>query len=109
MKEGCDVNFLLDNKLMIVQKNFEDFQDLGDVEDFEVIAPIRRLSTESYTTNPENPVATVWTWYWKDQDGIWLQYDVDQLVRFKTGFISGIACWVSKIYVVGVSCVVFRS
>ena len=68
---------------MIVQKNFEDFQDLEDVEDFEVIAPIRRLSTESYTTNPENPVATVWTWYWKDQDGIWLQYDVDQLVRLK--------------------------
>ncbi|KAJ7337310.1 poly ADP-ribose polymerase [Desmophyllum pertusum] len=79
--EGCDLNFLLDNKLMIVQTNFEDFQDLEDVEDFEVIAPIRRLSTESYITNPGNHVATAWTWYWKEQDGIWLQYDVDQLGR----------------------------
>ena len=80
------MNFLLDNKLMIVQKNFEDledFQDFEGVEDLESIPQIRRLSTKSYVTNPENPVATAWTWYWKDEDGIWLQYDVDQLVRLK--------------------------
>ena len=70
-REGYDVNFLLDNKLMIVQK------------DFEVIAQIRRLSTESHVTNPGNTVATAWTWYWKDENGTWRQYDVDQLVRLK--------------------------
>ncbi|KAJ7337324.1 hypothetical protein OS493_010186 [Desmophyllum pertusum] len=86
---GYDVNFLLDNKLMIVQK------------DFEVIAQIRRLSTESHVTNPGNTVATAWTWYWKDENGTWRQYDCRPIGEVKTGFISGIAPWVSKIYVVG--------
>ena len=46
-----------------------------------VFAEIRRLSAESYATNPGNPVATTWTWYWEDEDGIWREYDVDHLVR----------------------------
>ena len=68
LDEGYDVNFLLDNKLMIIQK------------DFDVMANIRRLSSESYASNPGNPVATAWTWYWQNEGGIWLQYDVDELV-----------------------------
>ena len=61
------MSFLLDNKVMIVQKD-------------DVMANIRRLSTESYASNPGNPVATVWTWYWQNESGIWLEYDVDHLV-----------------------------
>ena len=68
LDEGYDVNFLLDNKLMIIQK------------DLDVIANIRRLSSESYLSNPENPVATAWTWYWQNESGIWLEYDVDHFV-----------------------------
>ncbi|KAL9956767.1 hypothetical protein ACROYT_G038300 [Oculina patagonica] len=65
-----DVNFLLDDKVMIIQDEVDDD-----------MANIRRLSTESYANNPSNPVATAWTWYWKDEDGMWLQYGVDHLGR----------------------------
>ena len=68
LDKGYDVNFLLDNKLMIIQK------------DFDVMANIRRLSSESYANNPGNAVATAWTWYWQNESGIWLEYDVDDLV-----------------------------
>ena len=67
--KGYDVNFLLDNKLMVIRKDF-----------FDVMVNIRRLSSESYASNPGNPVATAWTWYWQDESGIWLEYDVDHLV-----------------------------
>ena len=68
LDEGYDVNFLLDNKLMIIQK------------DFDVMANIRRLSSESHASNPGNPVATAWRWYWQNESEIWLEYDVDYLV-----------------------------
>ena len=49
-------------------------------KDFDVIAPIRRLSSESHVSNPANPMATTWSWYWKDEDEMWREYDVDHLV-----------------------------
>ena len=67
----CDVNVLLDNKL------------LYEVNDFDAMASIRqikRLSTESYVTVPSNTLATQWIWYWKDEDEIWREYDQDHLV-----------------------------
>lgn len=67
----CDVNVLLDNKL------------LYEVNDFDAMAAIRqikRLSTESYVTVPSNTLATQWIWYWKDEDEIWREYDHDHLV-----------------------------
>ena len=63
------MNFLLDDKLMVIQKDV-----------FDVMVNIRRLSSESYANNSDNPVATAWTWYWQNESGIWLQYDVDHLV-----------------------------
>ena len=68
LDDHYDVNILLDNKLAVIQK------------DFEIMAPIRRLSTHSYVTDPDNPGATQWTWYWKDEYGIWREYDQDQMV-----------------------------
>ncbi|KAJ7337282.1 Poly (ADP-ribose) polymerase [Desmophyllum pertusum] len=90
LDEGYDVKFLFDNKLMVVKK------------DFEVIAQIRRLSTESYTTNPGNHVATVWTWYWKDEHEVWRQYDVDQSGRdlqrsFEKAFVNKTNCFKFRI------------
>ena len=66
------MNFLLDDKVMLVQKHFAD-----------VTTNIRRLSTEPFATNPGNPMATVWKWYWKDEHGMWLEYGVDYLVRLR--------------------------
>lgn len=70
MDEEYTVQFLFENELMLVQT------------DFEVVADIRRLSTEPYINNPVNPLAAVWTWYWKDENGMWLAYGSDYLVRF---------------------------
>ncbi len=63
------ITFLLDDMLMMIHKGFAD-----------VMAEIRRLSTESHVSNPGSPVATTWTWYWKDENGIWQEYGVDHLV-----------------------------
>jgi len=46
LDEAYFVNILLDNKLLFIQK------------DFDATAVIRRLSTESYVTNPGNTLAT---------------------------------------------------
>jgi len=54
---------------------------LGRQKNFDVMADIRRLSSESYASNPGNPVATAWTWYWQNENRIWLEYDVDHLDR----------------------------
>ena len=62
-----DVNILLDNKLLITQKEFERFTKL------------RRLSTESDVTS-SNPLATEWIWYWQDENGLWRMYDQDHTV-----------------------------
>ena len=70
MDEEYTVQFLFENELMLVQT------------DFEVVADIRRLSTEPFINNPVNPLAAVWTWYWKDENGMWLAYGSDYLVRF---------------------------
>lgn len=70
LDEEYTVQFLFENELMLVQT------------DFEVVADIRRLSTEPSINNPVNPLAAVWTWYWKDENGMWLAYGSDYLVRF---------------------------
>ena len=44
----------------------------------DTVATIRRLSTASYVTDPENTMATQWTWYWKDEYETWRKYDQDQ-------------------------------
>ena len=62
-----DVDILLDNKLLITQKEFERFTNL------------RRLSTESDVTS-SNPLATEWIWYWQDENGLWRMYDQDHTV-----------------------------
>ena len=62
-----DVDILLDNKLLITQKEFERFTKL------------RRLSTESDATS-SNPLATEWIWYWQDENGLWRMYDQDHTV-----------------------------
>ena len=62
-----DVDILLDNKLLITQKEFERFTKL------------RRLSTESDVTS-SNPLATEWIWYWQDENGFWRMYDQDHTV-----------------------------
>ena len=62
-----DVDILLDNKLLITQKEFERFTKL------------RRLSTESDVTS-SNPLATEWIWYWQDENGLWRMYDQDHTV-----------------------------
>ena len=62
-----DVDILLDNKLLITQKEFERFTKL------------RRLSTESDVTS-SNPLATEWIWYWQDESGLWRMYDQDHTV-----------------------------
>ena len=62
-----DVDILLDNKLLITQKDFERFTQL------------RRLSTES-DVNSSNPLATEWIWYWQDENGLWRMYDQDHTV-----------------------------
>ena len=62
-----DVDILLDNKLLITQKDFERFTQL------------RRLSTES-DVNSSNPLATGWIWYWQDENGLWRMYDQDHTV-----------------------------
>ena len=62
-----DVDILLDNKLLITQKDFERFTQL------------RRLSTES-DVNSSNPLATEWIWYWQDENGLWRMYDQDHIV-----------------------------
>ena len=62
-----DVDILLDNKLLITQKDFERFTQL------------RRLSTES-DVNSSNPLATAWIWYWQDENGLWRMYDQDHTV-----------------------------
>ena len=62
-----DVDILLDNKLLITQKDFERFTQL------------RRLSTES-DVNSSNPLATEWIWYWQDENGFWRMYDQDHTV-----------------------------
>ena len=62
-----DVDILLDNKLLITQKDFERFTQL------------RRLSTESDVTS-SNPLATEWIWYWQDENGLWRMYDQDHTV-----------------------------
>ena len=62
-----DVDILLDNKLLITQKDFERFTQL------------RRLSTES-DVNSSNPLATEWIWYWQDENGLWRMYDQDYTV-----------------------------
>ena len=50
--------------------------------DFDIGATIRRLSTASYVTDPENTMATQWTWYWKDEHETWRKYDQDQGVSY---------------------------
>ena len=65
-----DVDILLDNKLLITQKDFERFTQL------------RRLSTES-DVNSSNPLATEWIWYWQDENGLWRMYDQDHTVSKK--------------------------
>ena len=62
-----DVDILLDNKLLITQKDFERFTQL------------RRLSTESDVIS-SNPLATEWIWYWQDENGFWRMYDQDHTV-----------------------------
>ena len=62
-----DVDILLDNKLLITQKDFERFTQL------------LRLSTES-DVNSSNPLATEWMWYWQDENGLWRMYDQDHTV-----------------------------
>ena len=62
-----DVDILLDNKLLITQKEFERFTKL------------RRLSSESDVTS-SNPLATEWIWYWQDENGLWRMYDQDHTV-----------------------------
>ena len=62
-----DVDILLDNKLLITQKDFERFTQL------------RRLSTESDEIS-SNPLATEWIWYWQDENGLWRMYDQDHTV-----------------------------
>ena len=62
-----DVDILLDNKLLITQKDFERFTQL------------RRLSTES-DVNSSKPLATEWIWYWQDENGLWRMYDQDHTV-----------------------------
>ena len=62
-----DVDILLDNKLLITQKDFERFTQL------------RRLSTESDVSS-SNPLATEWIWYWQDENGLWRMYDQDHTV-----------------------------
>ena len=62
-----DVDILLDNKLLITQKEFVRFTKL------------RRLSTESDVTS-SNPLATEWIWYWQDENGLWRMYDQDHTV-----------------------------
>ena len=62
-----DVDILLDNKLLITQKDFERFTQL------------RRLSTESDVIS-SNPLATEWIWYWQDENGLWRMYDQDHTV-----------------------------
>ena len=62
-----DVDILLDNKLLITQKEFERF------------TKVRRLSTESDVTS-SNPLATEWIWYWQDENGLWRMYDQDHTV-----------------------------
>ena len=62
-----DVDILLDNKLLITQKDFERFTQL------------RRLSTES-DVNSSHPLATEWIWYWQDENGLWRMYDQDHTV-----------------------------
>ena len=42
---------------------------------------LRRLSTESYVMNSDNPVATKWTWYWEDENEDWKKYDITPGVR----------------------------
>ena len=59
---------------------FQNKRLLSKQRDLDVMADIRRLSSESYASNPEDPVATAWTWYWQNESGIWLKYDVDHLV-----------------------------
>lgn len=61
------MNFLFENKMMYVQKSFE------------VSADIRRLYTEPSIDNLGNPFASTWTWYWKDENGMWLAYGSDYL------------------------------
>ena len=63
----CDVDIFLDNKLLITQKYCERLMQL------------RRLSTES-DVNSSNPLATVWIWYWQDENGFWRLYDQDHTV-----------------------------
>lgn len=38
-------------------------------------APVRRLSTASSVLHPPHFILTTqWVWYWKDENGLWLEY-----------------------------------
>ena len=67
LDDGYDVNFFFENQLMTIIQT-------------DLFADVRRLTTESYASNPANPMATKWAWYWKDEDGVWLLYGVDHQV-----------------------------
>ena len=45
---------------------------------------IRRLSTESYGTNGDDPLATKWIWYWpwdNDREADWRKFDSESAVK----------------------------
>lgn len=52
---------------------------------FQIIADLRRLSTECYIADPDNTLATQWIWYCEDENGIWRQYDQDHTVSGMQG------------------------
>ncbi|KAK2144606.1 hypothetical protein LSH36_744g01086 [Paralvinella palmiformis] len=47
--------------------------------------PVRRMSTESYMEVPEKQdYHTMWIWYWKNDAGCWIPYEIDLRTGKKT-------------------------
>ena len=70
LKEEHEVKFLLDHKLVVLQND----------QEYEIIADLRRLSTDSYVIDPGNAMATQWIWYCKEEGEMWREYDQDNWV-----------------------------
>ena len=70
LKEEHEVKFLPDHKLVVLQND----------QEYEIIADLRRLSTDSYVIDRGNAMATQWIWYCKEGREIWREYDQDNWV-----------------------------
>lgn len=50
-------------------------------------SPVRRLSTASSVLHPPHFILTTqWVWYWKDENGSWLEYGQVVLTSFNVAY-----------------------